>query len=66
MGLKWDIDHMQKGFFINEFGEILEVKNVFFENGKIDISKIIKKQANIKKKQHREYTNRLRKTYKRR
>ena len=39
MGLKWDIDHMQKGFFINEFGEILEVKNVY-ENNKISIEKI--------------------------
>ena len=41
MGLKWDIDHMKKGFFLAENGEVLEVKNVFFENGKIDISKII-------------------------
>lgn len=39
MGLKWDIDHMKKGFFINEFGEILEVKNVY-ENNKISIEKI--------------------------
>ena len=41
MGIKWDIDHMKKGFFLAENGEVLEVKNVFFENGKIDISKII-------------------------
>ena len=39
MGIKWDIDHMKKGFFINEFGEILEVKNVY-ENNKISIEKI--------------------------
>jgi len=40
MALKWDIDHMEMGYYVGQNGEVLEVKNVFLDNGKIDLSKI--------------------------
>ena len=40
MGIRWNIDHMKKAFFLNEAGEIVEVKNVFDENEKINLKKI--------------------------
>jgi len=40
MGIRWNIDHMKKAFFLNEAGEIVEVKNVFYENEKINLKKI--------------------------
>lgn len=41
MGLKWDTDHMEKGFYLDENNHIKEVKNVFLSNGKIDNSHIL-------------------------
>lgn len=38
MGLKWDTDHMKKGFYIDENGDVLEVKNVYDADCKIDNS----------------------------
>ena len=41
MGIRWNIDHMNKSFFLNDLGKIEEVKNVFYENKKINLKKII-------------------------
>lgn len=40
MGIRWNIDHMNKSFFLNDLGKIEEVKNVFYENEKINLKKI--------------------------
>lgn len=46
MGLSGILTICKKGFFINEFGEILEVKNVY-ENNKISIEKNTNRRKNI-------------------